>query len=318
MASPAPASVLYPETVARRWQLPASNGHLLQVYEWGAPEGIPALLLHGGPGSGMSPVHARFFDPARYRVIGFDQRGTGLSQPAGRVIHNTTADLLADARLVRETLGIDRWLVVGGSWGATLALLHAIDDPQAAAGVLLRGTFLARAEDLAAFFDPLAWRDWQSGDAPLLESLDEIMQTGSRDEQERLMQHWWNWELSMDGANSASSGASNNAGPPFDKLLPRYRVQAHYLRHQCWLASPPLLDRLQALPPVPVRLLHGTSDHTCPIESAQALKRRYPAAELILIEGAGHAPTHPVMAAAMVASLNGWAETGNFGKMPTA
>ncbi|MDE2455631.1 MAG: alpha/beta fold hydrolase, partial [Burkholderiales bacterium] len=123
---------LYPATPPRcEWQLAVDGGHRLHVREYGRADGIPAVVLHGGPGSGCSPLQPRFFDPARYRVICPDQRGAGLSQPRGSIEHNTTAHLLADLRRLREHLGLDGWLVVGGSWGATLAVAHAAAEPAA-------------------------------------------------------------------------------------------------------------------------------------------------------------------------------------------
>ncbi len=134
--------------------LPVSGGHHLWVTQHGNPQGLPALLLHGGPGSGCSPLLRRFFDPAAYHLICVDQRGAGASQPAGGTRHNTTNDLLADLRQLRGHLALAKWLVVGGSWGATLALAHAADQPEAVAGLLLRAVFLARDQDISAFFLP--------------------------------------------------------------------------------------------------------------------------------------------------------------------
>lgn len=307
---------LYPEASAlRSWRLPVAGGHDLQVREWGNASGIAALVLHGGPGSGCSPMQARFFDPARYRVICIDQRGAGASRPAGGTLHNSTADLLADLRRLRQALGVERWLVFGGSWGATLALLHAIDDPTAVTGLLLRGVFLARAQDLASFFQPQAWAPWQRDRGSLVDALDDVMQAGTAAEQAELVQHWWRWEQAMDAEPNAPNAPAEPAlsGAPLDVLLQRYRVQAHYLRHLCWLEAPPLLDRLDGLPQVPLRLLHGTLDRICKPSGAMAVQHRLPAAEVQWVEGAGHAPTHPAMAAALVSALDAWASEGSFG-----
>ena len=344
---------LYPEPPPlRAWRLPASGGHALQVREWGAADGLPALVLHGGPGSGGSPFLARFFDPRRYRVVCPDQRGAGASLPAGGTAHNTTADLLADLRRLRAALGIERWLVVGGSWGAALGLLHALDEPRAAAGLLLRGVFLGRPADVEAFFDAPSWRPWRPAAGPLVEELDRVMRSGSAEAQAALARQWWRHEQSMQEAaagsaagpegdaavpptsapsatettqTTAATGTADRAAvppdragtvalspppsaePPLPALLQRYRVQAHYLRHGCWLDAPPLLDRLQALAPRPLLLLHGALDRVCPPAGALALRRRLPWARLRIVEGAGHAPTHPAMAAAMVRALDAWA-----------
>ena len=310
-----PAANLYPETPARRARLGVSGGHELQLYEWGDPQGQPALLLHGGPGSGLSPTLARCFDPQRYRIIGLDQRGAGLSTPSGGTAHNGTAELLADLRQLRAQLGIARWLVVGGSWGATLALLHAADEPAAVAGLLLRGVFLARQQDVDAFFAAAppgfgdAWQPWREAAAhagrPWVEQLDHWMQHGTPAEQAALAQVWWRFEQAMDGPAPTQA-------PDAASLLPRYRVQAHYLRHGCGLRDLPLLQRLPALPVVPALLLHGEHDHICPLAGAVAVQAGLPHAELRRIAHAGHAPTHPALAAAMVQALDNFAAHGRF------
>jgi proline iminopeptidase len=304
------------EAAPRRWRLPASNAHVLQVHQWGPPEGVPALLLHGGPGSGCSPTLAAFFDPRRYRVIGVDQRGAGGSTPAGGVEHNTTALLLADLRLLRRACGVGRWLVVGGSWGATLAVLHALDEPDAIAGLLLRGLFLARRDDVERFFDgavregPPAWRAWaadaRSRGVPLVAHLSDLLAQADTTVQLDVARHWWAWEQSLQGA------AATTDAPPLHSLLGRYRIQAHYLRHGCWLADTPLLERLHALPAVPTLLLHGGRDRMCPPEGARLARDRMPHARLRIVADAGHAPTHPAMAAAMRAALDRFAASGDF------
>lgn len=157
----------------RLWMQDVGDGHRVAVREWGTPDGLPVLLLHGGPGSGAAPFLWRAFDPQRFRVIVPDQRGAGASQPPGATHANTLAHLLADLRALRHALGLPGWLVAGGSWGATLALAHALDQPDAARGLALRAVFLARPADIAGFFTPgdeAGTPEWRALQAAALET----------------------------------------------------------------------------------------------------------------------------------------------------
>jgi proline iminopeptidase len=294
------------------------GGHVLHVEEHGNPAGIPALLLHGGPGSGSAPMLGSFFDPAQYRLICPDQRGAGLSRPAGRIEGNTTAHLVADLRLLGERLRVPRWLVVGGSWGATLALVHALDAPDAIAGLLLRNVFLARRQDIDGFFDGAVlqggpvWRELQrraaAAGAPLVAILADLFAHGTGDEQRRAAAAWLEWEQRLAGEPVVPVAA-----PAIDRLVHRYRIQAHYLRHRCWLDHPGLVERCRRLPAVPTLLLHGTEDRICPPEGAMELAAVLgPRATLHLVHGAGHQPFHPGMRTAMEEALHRFAVSGSF------
>ena len=316
---PRPLLPLYPSPVPYRTEwLAVSDGHELHLQQSGSPQGLPVLVLHGGPGSGCSPLLARFFDPERYRVICVDQRGAGASRPRGEVAHNTTAHLLADLRRLRAHLGVDQWLVVGGSWGATLALAHAIDAPEAVVGMLLRGIFLARAEDNVRFFDgaafgqPRAWGAYQQQAdewrCPLIDALYRVLCTGLPAEREALALHWWRWEQQLAGALVADIEPERLA-----PLVVCYRIQSHYLRELCWLDQPPLLERCAALRRVPTLLLHGTLDRICRPSGAAALHARLLHSELRWVHGAGHDPTHPGMVDAMVRACDAFVGDGHFG-----
>jgi proline iminopeptidase len=301
-------------------RIAVGHGHALHVQEHGRPDGVAAVVLHGGPGSGCTPLQRRFFDPARYRIVCIDQRGAGASHPRGAVEHNTTAELLEDLHAVREQLGIQRWLVVGGSWGAALALAHAAAEPEAVAGLLLRSSFLARAEDIAWFFggaaseEPRAWEALTAAaphaqrSNPLPWLADELGQADA------LRRHaaalaWARWEQAL------ATGMRDDTAPPqalLDALVDRYRVQSHYLLHHCWLDTPTLLERCEAIPPVPILLLHGTIDRVCRPEGALALHRALPPSRLQWVDGVGHDPTHPAMAGAMVGALDTYARQGRF------
>jgi proline iminopeptidase len=316
---PATARTLYAHPPERaRHRLDVGSGHVLSVREHGAPDGIAAVVLHGGPGSGTSPLLRRFFDPARYRIVCIDQRGAGESTPRGATHDNTTVHLLADLRRVREHLGLARWLVVGGSWGATLALAHALDEPDAVSALLLRGTWLARPADLARFFAGATFGDGLDSDdlATRLDALAKCLQDGSVEQQRACALAWWRWEQRM--ARPAMSEAPVAAPPDVDALIGRYRVQSHYLRHGCWVQQPPLLQRCASLAVRPVRLLHGTLDRICPPDGAQAVHQAVPNATLQWIDGAGHDPSHPGMVDAMVRALDAYASHGLFDDAPAA
>jgi proline iminopeptidase len=291
------------------------NSHVLHVQEHGRPDGIAAVVLHGGPGSGCTPLQRRFLDPARYRIVCIDQRGAGLSRPRGETAHNTTTDLLRDLRQVREALQIERWLVVGGSWGATLAVAHAADEPEAVAALLLRSSFLARAEDVAWFFGgaaaqaPQAWQRLKDAvpDGPVLAGLAHQLRRDEPEPRRAAALAWARWEKAL------ATGAQDDTTPctdVLDALVDRYRVQSHYLLHDCWLSAPTLLERCEAVPPVPTLLLHGTADRVCRPEGALALHRALPDSQLQWVDGVGHDPTHPAMAGAMVAALDAYARHG--------
>ncbi|WHZ10246.1 MAG: Proline iminopeptidase [Burkholderiaceae bacterium] len=310
---------LYPERIPYHTEwVPVTGGHTLWLQQIGSPQGIPALVLHGGPGSGCAPLLAQFFDPERYRVICMDQRGAGLSRPRGATAHNSTADLLSDLRQLRNHLEIDRWLVVGGSWGATLALAHALDCPDAVSALLLRGVFLARQIDIDAFFEgsgPNGKRYWEPERemaahwrCTLVECLRRRLRSPHLDDSLQTVRRWWRWEQQMDGMSADKELHADL----LVALLYRYRVQSHYLAHCCWLDDPPLQQRCSRLPPVPVRILHGTRDAVCPPEGAKLLHDHIAHSELHWVEAAGHAPTHPAMAGAMRQALDVYAKQETF------
>jgi len=323
MPAPHATHALYPDLAAYRTHAwPVSNGHVLQVEESGHPDGIAALVLHGGPGSGCSPLLRRFFDPTRFRVVCVDQRGAGRSQPRGETTHNTTAHLIDDLQAVREGLGIARWLVVGGSWGAALALAYAAAHPQAVAGLLLRATFLARAGDIDGFFQYTGTEhaaEWQRfaavAPADQRQALLPFLARGlaqRNDAARQLALAWWRWESAMVRAGTDAPTTPEPNGEALQALVDRYRVQSHYLVHRCWLDAPPLLERTALLPQVPTLLLHGRDDRVCLPEASAELHRRLPHSLLRWVVGAGHDPSHPAMAAAMVEALDHCASHGGF------
>ena len=292
----APATLFADTPAFASHALPVPGGHVLSVQEFGCADGLAAVVLHGGPGSGCSPLLRRVFDPARWRIVCPDQRGAGASRPRGGTANNGTAELLDDLEHIRAQLGISRWVVVGGSWGAALALAHAAAAPQAVAALLLRASFLARPQDIAAFFGPLS-----------LEQLAAELNAPDAATRERAALAWWHREQELAGTHAAEP-----QGEALAAQVDRLRVQAHYLRHGCWMQSPTLLERCEAVPRVPVHLIHARDDRVCPPEGAMLLQRRLRGATLQWLDDAGHDAAHPTMVAAMVSALERYAQCGAF------
>ena len=305
--STAPATALLP-VPRRTGSLAVGDGHVLAWQEFGAPDGIPALVLHGGPGSAMTPGLVRFFDLHRWRVIGFDQRGCGASTPLGSTAANDTAHLLQDIEALRLSLGVSRWCVVGGSWGATLALAYAACHPQAIGALLLRGLFVPDAAELRWFFHgardlaPTTWDDLATLAPPtcrdhLVPWLAAVFDDGEPDLQARVALAWQSWERALEGTTAPHAA-------DLQRLIARYRIQSRYLAHRCWLGDGGLRGAARALPRVPVHFLHGALDLVCRPAAARALKQLVAGSRFERVPEAGHDPMHPAMVAAMQAALH--------------
>lgn len=307
-------------------RLDVGEGHRLHWETTGAVEGRAALVLHGGPGSGGSPALARGFDPARYRVVAFDQRGAGRSTPRGETRHNRTELLIADIEALRRHLGIECWLVVGGSWGATLALAYAARHPASVDGLLLRGLFVPNASELHWSFEGarasypearsrLADAVSLAEGAPLLPALCRVFADDDLVPQARATLAWLAWEHAQGGQSGA---APEPQGDALQRAIDRYKVMAHYLAHRCWLADGDAVawGALDALRDHPVLFLHGELDRTCRPAAARAVQRLLPASRFETVPGAGHDPFHPAMAQRMARALDAFAAQGRFDPPP--
>jgi len=299
--------------------LPVPGGHRLALWQSGDPRGRPVLLLHGGPGSCASSMQRRFFDPALFRIVQFDQRGCGASEPAGETRHNHTAALLADIERIRGHLGIERWLVCGGSWGATLAAVYASAHRARIEGLLLRALFLAGRADLEWFFGvagtllPDAWQAFlqlapRSRRRRFMAWLWQVFERGDEALQVRVAGAWRAWEAALQGGGAPG-------GEVGEAVLRRYRLQAHYLARQCFLGEAAVLGAISRLHGLPVLLLHGRLDLVCrPVNSWRAW-RSLAGSRLQWVDGAGHDPFAPAMAKAMVAAAGHFAANGDFGAL---
>lgn len=300
--------------------LPVAGGHRLYYEQRGLPTGIPVLILHGGPGSGCSPLMAGFFDPERYRVIMLDQRGAGKSRPAGGCEDNTTPALIDDIEVLRRHLGIERWLVVGGSWGATLGILYAASHPRQLSGLLLRNPFLARAADLDWFFGGArphhseAWQGWAALGAPeapgaMLPWLDECFCSTATSALAAHVTAWHIWECALARTPSRALSTAD-----IDLLQRRYRLQLHYFSHACFIPEGGVLaaaERITVLE-VPIHVLQGLADHVCPASTTVALLEKLSKAGCTWVEGVGHDPYAPAMQAATLGLADSFATLGCF------
>ncbi len=316
---------LYPQLEPTRvTRLPVGDGHELHVEECGAGQGVPVLFLHGGPGSSINPAHRRFFDPAFYRIVLFDQRGCGRSTPAGATAGNTTQHLVDDIERLRESLGIQRWVLFGGSWGSTLALAYAQQHPLRVRAAILRGVFLASRREVSWFvhdlraFMPEAWLRLSEGDeratAEALIARYHAQVMGADVEHARAAAARWNaYESAVMAVGETAGGGTSAGGPAPDALLARVKVQLHYLMHDCFLEPGALIGATDRVCAVPAILVQGRRDLVCPPDTAYALHRAWPGSSLRVVEEAGHSAMHPAMVDALVRAtedVKQWIEGG--------
>lgn len=277
--------------------LAVDERHTLYIEECGNPSGVPVVFLHGGPASGCRPDQRRFFDPNRYRVILFDQRGCGRSRPCGDVRDNTTTHLLQDLESIREALGIERWLLFAGSWGATLALVYAQHWPARVLGLILRGVFLARLRDMDWFLKsgprfvyPQQWARLVRGlTATELEDLPaafyDRLHGEDRAERFRVAREWDWW---------GSTVALGHLGIPVaaecsdEALAARVVVELHYAINRYFLRENQILEDAERIPAVPIHIIHGRYDLVCPVETGYSLHQRLPGSEFEVLAESGH------------------------------
>lgn len=291
-------------------RLPVDKPHEIYVEECGDPRGIPILFIHGGPGAGCEPYHRRFFDPAVYRIVLFDQRGAGRSTPHASLELNTTAHLVSDMERLRARLGIDRWILFGGSWGSTLSLVYAETFPDRVLGMILRGVFLCRPWEIAWFYQEGANRIfpdyWEEFIAPipvsergkLLQSHYRRLMSDDADAQMASARAWSVWE------GRTSTLAPNQAVIDFfsssHTALSLARIEAHYFAHDTFLEPDQILRDANRLRGIPTIVVHGRYDIVCPYANAYDLHRALPDADLRLIATAGHSASEPGIRGALL------------------
>ncbi|MCG6976634.1 MAG: prolyl aminopeptidase [Acidiferrobacterales bacterium] len=296
-------------------RLKVDDLHELYIEECGSPDGVPVLFVHGGPGAGCEEYHRRFFDPNVYRIILFDQRGSGRSIPHASLENNTTQDLVADMEKIREFLKVDRWVLFGGSWGSTLSLVYAETHPERVAGLILRGIFLCRPKEIQWFYQdgtsrmfPDFWEDFIHP-IPEEERVDLVRAHYRRltgdDEVARMAsaKAWSLWE-----------GRTANLVPKHEVVeffgsphtaLSLARIEAHYFVNDCFLEPNQIIRDADKLADIPGYIVHGRYDVICPLENAFELSQAWPLAQLEIVPKSGHSASEPGTVDALVQATIG-------------
>jgi proline iminopeptidase len=295
-------------------RLTVDDVHILYWEACGNPHGVPVLFLHGGPGGGCLPHHRRFFDPSFWRIVLFDQRGAGRSTPIANLTNNTTPHLVADIERLRETLGIERWMLFGGSWGSTLALAYAEAHPQRCTGLVLRGIFLARANELHWFLHGMGTIFPEAARA-----FSEFLPPSERS---NLLQSYYRRLTHPDPAvHLPAARAWDRYESACSTLLPQNpqlsrieqdasalaiaRIEAHYFMHKAFMRENALLDGLARIRHLPCTIVQGRYDIVCPIATAEALARAWPEAQYVVVPDAGHSVREPGIARELVTAVAG-------------
>ncbi len=293
--------VLYPPREPyRHGFLEVGAGHSVYFEESGNPGGFPVLFIHGGPGSQSRPVHRRFFDPAFYRIVLFDQRGCGQSSPQGSLADNSTAHLVADMDQLRRHLNIERWVLFGGSWGSTLSIAYALTHPQHAAGMILRGVFLGSRPEVNWFLHgvrrivPEAWFAFAEGSrGGLVEHYRRLVSDPRSEVAVAAAKSWSDYEARVmePGKMGVTSAASSK------EQLAAVQVQLHFLAHEFFLKPDELIDNLWRLPAMPVFIVQGRMDLVCPPVTAINVARGIAGSRLNLVAQGGHSALQREIAA---------------------
>ena len=293
---------LYPPLKAyRTGRLRVSDLHEIYFEESGNPQGKPAVFLHGGPGGGTDPKMRRFFDPTRYRIVLFDQRGCGKSRPHAELRQNTTWDLVADIERLREHLGIERWLVFGGSWGSTLALADAQAHPGRVTELVLRGIFMLRRWELEWFYQnsggaaalfPDLWEQYLEPIPPaeradLIRAYYARLTSEDRTERARAAQAWSGWEGATSYLRTSEQYVAKFAAGAYAEAFAR--IECHYFVNGGFFRSDAqLLEDIGRIRHIPAVIVQGRYDVVCPMRSAWDLHRAWPEADLRIVPDAGH------------------------------
>ena len=291
-------------------ELKVSELHTIVYEQVGIPDGRPALFLHGGPGVGISPGYRRFFDPAHFRTVLVDQRGSGRSTPHAEIRENTTWDIVSDLEKLREHLGIDSWVVMGGSWGSLLALCYAIRHPDSVDGLIIRGIFLGRQFEIDWIHGPngaaLIYPDeWERYKAPVADATDnvaaysELLASDDQEKAAAVARAWTRWEGSMNTLFPDAEQLDNMLADA--TALSIARIESYYTANKFFLESENfVLDNASKIAGIPLHIIQGRYDTICPPISAWELHKALPHSRLTIVPDGAHSPVDGGMTAKLV------------------
>jgi proline iminopeptidase len=300
-----------------------SDGHQLYVEQSGNPQGIPIIYMHGGPGAGLCDNYQWPFNPLKYRVIGVDQRGCGRSTPSGDTDNNTTQLLVQDFEAIRQHLGIHQWVVFGGSWGSTLALIYAIQYPEFVISMVLRGVFLARKEDAdwfllpsggAAQVYPDAYEkfsrriiDLSSSDAVCKQFIS-LFQSNDHDVSAAALKSWFDWEGCISRLIEPNVMMSDLSADKQIKSLAL--LECHYLLNKCFIEENYIMGNIANINDIPCHIVHGRYDMVCKLEAAHSVHKSLPQSTLKIVNNAGHSMSELGIGTELTNIMNNMFETG--------
>tara|TARA_Y100000389_G_scaffold43149_1_gene37806 strand:+ start:3496 stop:4428 length:933 start_codon:yes stop_codon:yes gene_type:complete len=281
--------------------LKTNSIHEIYVEEYGVQGGVPVIFLHGGPGAGTAPIYQKFFNPDKYHLIMFDQRGSGKSKPYGEISHNTSQDLISDINMILDFLNINTINIYGGSWGSTLALLYAEAYPERVISLTLRGIFLCRKEDIQWFYQygaseiyPQYWKDYISIVEPtkrndILGAYYEMIHSDNEKISLNACREWSIWE-----GKSSCLIPSETVINAFDSCsISLAKIESHFFKNNCFIEENQILKNIYKITDIPCSIVHGQYDVVCPIRQAYDLHEVYPNSKFIIAKDSGHSLLEP-------------------------
>ena len=317
-------NTFHTSTAYHHQTIEVSHGHKLYVEQSGNPQGIPIIYMHGGPGAGLGKNYQWPFNPLKYRVIGVDQRGCGRSIPFGDTNNNSTQLLIADFEMIRKHLNIDKWIVFGGSWGSTLALIYTIQYPQFVMSMVLRGVFLARKEDFdwfllpsgcAAQVYPEAYEkfsrhinDASSSDAVCKEFIS-LFQSSETTKSFAALKSWFDWEGYISRLIAPNVMMSDLCTDKQIKSLAL--LECHYLLNKCFIEENYILKNISNIQAIPCHIVHGRYDMVCKLEAAYSVHKALHHSTLKIVNNAGHSMSEVGIANALTNIMNEMFEVGS-------